>query len=157
MEFILVKLQASLHCTECNSTIYWLCHIDFLEYLPEISCLKRNILREKSVVDEPLNKLAILLKREPKLDLFKEARRFWCIYRKTSSIQTFFGKVAGLESISAILLKALQWIQIYGKRSGGNMYHFLTETDPTLKKHSTFINSLHLSTLICNSSLLTSM
>ena len=22
MEFILVKLQASLHCTECNSTIY---------------------------------------------------------------------------------------------------------------------------------------
>ena len=37
------------------------------------------------------------------------------------------------------------------------MYHFMTKTDPTLRKHSTFINSVHLSTLICNSSLLTSM
>ena len=44
-----------------------------LEHVPEIRCLKKNILRKKSMVNPQLNKVAILLKRELTLDLVEKA------------------------------------------------------------------------------------
>ena len=52
---------------------------------------------------------------------------FWCIYRKTSLVQTFFGKVAGLESSSAILLKTLQQNSHMWNKSGGNKYYIMNQ------------------------------
>ena len=53
----------SLHCTECDSTIYQLYRIYFLEHVPEISCLKKNILRNKSIVYHRLNKVGNFTKK----------------------------------------------------------------------------------------------
>ena len=44
-----------------------------MEHVPEISCLKKNILRKKSMVCQRLNKVATLPKRELTLDLVEEA------------------------------------------------------------------------------------
>ena len=63
----------SLSFTVCNSTIQRLYHIYFLEHVPEINCLKKNILRKKSIVYQHLNKVTILPKRELTLDLLEEA------------------------------------------------------------------------------------
>ena len=48
VDFIFSKVT-SLHCIDCNFTIYRLYHIYFLEHFPEISCLKKNNLRKKSI------------------------------------------------------------------------------------------------------------
>ena len=50
----------SLPCSDCNFTIKRTHQRFFWEYVPEPGCLKRNILRKKSVVDQRHNKVAVL-------------------------------------------------------------------------------------------------
>ena len=139
------KLIAGLHCTDCNSTIYRLYHI-YVWSMFRKSVFK-NIFRKKSKLYQRLNKVAILPKRE-----LKKHWRFWCIYRKASLVQNFLGKVTGLESISAILLKALQRnLNIWKEQ--WRWYVLLHY--PKLMVYGE--NTAHLATLLCNSSLFTSI
>ena len=48
----------SLQFSDCNFTIKRTHYRFFLEYVPKISCLKRNILRKNSMVDQRLDKVA---------------------------------------------------------------------------------------------------
>ena len=48
----------NLHGSDCNFAIEIAHHRYFLEYVPKTSCLKSNILRKKSMVDQLLNKVA---------------------------------------------------------------------------------------------------
>ena len=50
----------NLQCLDCNFAIKRAHHRYFLEYVPKTSCLKNNILRKKSIVDQLLNKVATL-------------------------------------------------------------------------------------------------
>ena len=50
----------SLQFSDCNYTIKRTHHIFFLEYVPKTSCLKKNILRKNSMVDQHLDKVAAL-------------------------------------------------------------------------------------------------
>ena len=52
MEFLSVEFS------DCNFTIKRTHHIFFLEYIPKISCLKKNILRRNSMADQQLDKVA---------------------------------------------------------------------------------------------------
>ena len=47
-----------LQFSDCNFTIQRIHHRFFLEYVPKTSCLKNNILRKNSVVDQHLDKVA---------------------------------------------------------------------------------------------------
>ena len=49
----------SLQFSDCNFTIKKTHHRLFLEYAPKISCLKKNILRKNSMVDQHLDKVAV--------------------------------------------------------------------------------------------------
>ena len=49
----------SLMLSGCNFTMKRTHHRFFLEYVPKTSCLKKNILRKKSVVDQHLDKVAV--------------------------------------------------------------------------------------------------
>ena len=70
----------SLHCTECNSAIYGLHHIKYLEQVPKICCLEKNILTKKYMVYQSFNnKVAILPKRELTLDL-AEKPLWWKLF-----------------------------------------------------------------------------
>ena len=44
--------------SDCNFTIKRTHHRFFLEYVPKTSCLKKNILRKNSMVDQHLDKVA---------------------------------------------------------------------------------------------------
>ena len=60
----------NLYCAECNSAIYRLHHRKFLEQIPKIRCLDKNIFTKKSMVYQSFNnKVTILLKRELTFDL----------------------------------------------------------------------------------------
>ena len=60
----------NLHYTECNSAIYVRDHGQFLEQVPKICSLEKNIMTKKSMVYQSFNnKVAILPKRELTLDL----------------------------------------------------------------------------------------
>ena len=48
----------SLQFSDCNFTIKRTHHRFFLEYAPKTSCLKKNILRKSSMVDQDLGKVA---------------------------------------------------------------------------------------------------
>ena len=52
MEFLSVEFS------DCNFTIKRTHHIFFLEYIPKISCLKKNIWRRNSMADQQLDKVA---------------------------------------------------------------------------------------------------
>ena len=79
----------SLHCTECDSTIYRLYRIYFSDYVPEISCIKKNILRKESMVYQRLNKVAISRKGELTLDIVEEALKI-LMYLQESLLGTLF-------------------------------------------------------------------
>ena len=49
----------SLQLSGCNFTIKRTHHRFFLEYVLKTTCLKKNILRKKSVVDQHLDKVAV--------------------------------------------------------------------------------------------------
>ena len=51
----------SLQCSDCNFTIKRTHHRFFLDYVLKTSCIKKTILRKKSVVDKRHNKVAALL------------------------------------------------------------------------------------------------
>ena len=46
-----------LQFTDCNSSIKRLLHRSFSEYVSKTSCLKKNILTKKSMVDQCFNKV----------------------------------------------------------------------------------------------------
>ena len=66
-----------------------LSHI-LLEHVPEINCLKKNILIKKSIVYQHLNKVAILPKRELTLDLVEEALKILMNLRENLLDTNFF-------------------------------------------------------------------
>ena len=49
-----------LQCPDCNSSIKRLHHRFFPEYVSKSSCLKKNILRKKSMMDQRFNKVEAL-------------------------------------------------------------------------------------------------
>ena len=55
VEVCLSKVK-NLQCTDCNSIVKRLHPRFFLEYILNTSCLKKNILRKKSMVDQRFNK-----------------------------------------------------------------------------------------------------
>ena len=60
----------NLHCTKCNSTIYGLHHRKFLEQVPKICCLEKNIFTKKSILYQSFNNnVTILPERELTIDL----------------------------------------------------------------------------------------
>ena len=103
----------SLQCLDCNSSINRLHHRFFPQYVSKSSCLEKNILRKKSIMENVLiklkpcsTKLAILSKAE----LSRAHIRPSCRSAENSNVFTekpprwglLFSKVAGLEFIPAI-------------------------------------------------------
>ena len=61
------SINTNLQCSDCNFAVKRTHHRFFSEYLPETSCLKKNkkrkslfFLRKKSMMDQHLNKIAVL-------------------------------------------------------------------------------------------------
>ena len=76
----------NLRCTECNSAIYGLQHRKFLEQVPIICFLEKNILTKKSMVYQNFNnKDATLPKRELMLDLV-EKPPWWKLFSIKSRV-----------------------------------------------------------------------
>ena len=50
----------NLQCSDCNFAIKVANHRYFLEYAPKTSCLKKQYLEKKSMVDQLLNKVPTL-------------------------------------------------------------------------------------------------
>ena len=60
----------NLHCTECNTAICRLHHRKFLEQVPKICCLEKNIFTKKSILYQSFNNnVTILPERELTIDL----------------------------------------------------------------------------------------
>ena len=91
----------SLHCADCNTTIYQFHYIYFLDHIQKLKMIFGT------EVCQRLNKVAILRKRELALDLVEEALEILMHLQENLGKNFFSGKVAGLES--AILLKSLQY------------------------------------------------
>ena len=99
-----------LQCPDCNSSIKRLHHRFFLHYVSKSSCLKKNILRKKLMMENVLIKLrpcstkpAILSKNRAHVRSFCRSAENSNVFTKTPPRRRLlFSKVAGLEFILAI-------------------------------------------------------
>ena len=102
-----------LQCPDCNSSIKRLHHRFFPQYVSKSSCLKKNILRKKSMMENVLIKLRPCSTKPEilsKVELSRAHVRPVCRSAENSNVFTekppqrrlIFSKVAGLEFIPAI-------------------------------------------------------
>ena len=105
-----------LQCIDCNSSIKRLHHRFFPQYVSKSSCLKKNILRKKSVMENVLIKLRLCSTKPTilsKTELNRAHVRPFCRSAESSNVfakkpprrKLLFSKVAGLEFISCNLIK----------------------------------------------------
>ena len=102
-----------LQCPDCNSSIKTLQHRFFPQYVSKSSCLKKNILRKKSMMENVLRPCSTKPAMLSKTELNRAHVRTFCRSAENSNVfrkkppqpRVLFSKVAGLKFIPAILFK----------------------------------------------------